>query len=74
MGIAKRTYVPPTAWATASLTSSICSGLSVGSTNFDNRFRLNDEATLNDVDKAFASLQTATFEADLSESRQMTHA
>ena len=32
---------------------------SVGSTNFDNRsFRLNDEATLNVVDKAFASAQT----------------
>lgn len=30
--------------------------VSVGSTNFDNRsFRLNDEATLNVVDKAFAS-------------------
>ena len=39
---------------------------SVGSTNFDNRsFRLNDEATLNIVDKAFASVQTATFESDL---------
>jgi cardiolipin synthase len=30
--------------------------VSVGSTNFDNRsFRLNDEGTLNVVDKAFAS-------------------
>lgn len=39
---------------------------SVGSTNFDNRsFRLNDEATLNIVDAAFASAQTAAFEADL---------
>jgi len=39
---------------------------SVGSTNFDNRsFRLNDEATLNIVDKAFASEQIANFEADL---------
>lgn len=39
---------------------------SVGSTNFDNRsFRLNDEATLNIVDQAFASAQTAVFEADL---------
>jgi cardiolipin synthase len=39
---------------------------SVGSTNFDNRsFRLNDEATLNIVDKAFASAQTGAFEADL---------
>jgi cardiolipin synthase len=49
--------------------------VSVGSTNFDNRsFRLNDEATLNVVDKAFASAQTATFEADLANSRQVTHA
>jgi len=49
--------------------------VSVGSTNFDNRsFRLNDEATLNVVDKAFASQQTATFEADLAKSHQVTHA
>jgi cardiolipin synthase len=49
--------------------------VSVGSTNFDNRsFRLNDEATLNIVDKAFASVQTATFEADLAKSRQVTYA
>lgn len=49
--------------------------VSVGSTNFDNRsFRLNDEATLNVVDKAFASVQTATFEADLAQSRRVTHA
>ncbi|HZV92146.1 MAG TPA: phospholipase D-like domain-containing protein, partial [Caldimonas sp.] len=40
--------------------------LSVGSTNFDNRsFRLNDEATLNIVDTAFAAEQTAIFEDDL---------
>jgi cardiolipin synthase A/B len=33
---------------------------SVGSTNFDNRsFRLGDEATLNIVDKDFASAQTS---------------
>ncbi len=39
---------------------------SVGSTNFDNRsFRLNDEASLNVVDAAFAAEQTAIFEADL---------
>ncbi len=49
--------------------------VSVGSTNFDNRsFRLNDEATLNVVDKAFASAQTATFEADLAKSHRVTHA
>jgi cardiolipin synthase A/B len=48
--------------------------VSVGSTNFDNRsFRLNDEATLNVVDKAFASVQTATFEADLAKSHRVTH-
>lgn len=49
--------------------------VSVGSTNFDNRsFRLNDEATLNVVDLAFASAQTATFEADLAKAHQVTHA
>ena len=48
---------------------------SVGSTNFDNRsFRLNDEATLNIVDRAFASAQTATFEADLALAHRVTHA
>lgn len=48
---------------------------SVGSTNFDNRsFRLNDEATLNIIDAAFASAQTAAFERDLSQSRRITHA
>jgi cardiolipin synthase len=47
--------------------------VSVGSTNFDNRsFRLNDEATLNVVDKAFASVQTATFKADLAKSHRVT--
>lgn len=47
---------------------------SVGSTNFDNRsFRLNDEATLNILDKAFASAQTAHFEADLALSRRVSH-
>lgn len=46
---------------------------SVGSTNFDNRsFRLNDEATLNIVDQAFASIQTATFEADLAQARPVS--
>lgn len=49
--------------------------VSVGSTNFDNRsFRLNDEATLNVVDKGFASVQTATFEADLARSQRVTEA
>lgn len=48
---------------------------SVGSTNFDNRsFRLNDEATLNVVDKAFASTQTTSFEADLALSHQVSYA
>jgi cardiolipin synthase len=48
--------------------------VSVGSTNFDNRsFRLNDEATLNIVDKAFASVQTSTFESDLAKSHRVTH-
>ncbi|MDO8904081.1 phosphatidylserine/phosphatidylglycerophosphate/cardiolipin synthase family protein [Hydrogenophaga sp.] len=47
---------------------------SVGSTNFDNRsFRLNDEATLNIVDKAFASSQTAAFEADLALAHQVSY-
>lgn len=48
---------------------------SVGSTNFDNRsFRLNDEATLNIVDPAFARAQTATFEADLALAHQVSYA
>ncbi len=48
---------------------------SVGSTNFDNRsFRLNDEATLNVFDKAFAASQTATFEADLARAHRVSHA
>ena len=48
---------------------------SVGSTNFDNRsFRLNDEATLNIVDKAFASAQTTAFEADLAQARRVSYA
>jgi len=48
---------------------------SVGSTNFDNRsFRLNDEATLNIVDKTFASAQTAAFEADLALARPVSFA
>ncbi|MDP2870622.1 phosphatidylserine/phosphatidylglycerophosphate/cardiolipin synthase family protein [Methyloversatilis sp.] len=48
---------------------------SVGSTNFDNRsFRLNDEATLNIVDRPFANAQTAAFEADLALARPVTYA
>lgn len=48
---------------------------SVGSTNFDNRsVRLNDEATLNVVDKVFASAHTTVFEADLALSHQVTYA
>ena len=40
--------------------------VSVGSTNFDNRsFRLNDEASLNILDREFAAQQTRIFEEDL---------
>lgn len=47
--------------------------VSLGSTNFDNRsFRLNDEATLNILDPAFAVRQTAVFEADLKKSTPMS--
>lgn len=47
--------------------------VSVGSTNFDNRsFRLNDEATLNIIDAAFAARQTTIFEADLAHSRPVS--
>jgi len=47
----------------------------VGSTNFDNRsFRLNDEATLNIVDKAFASAQTSVFERDLALAHRVSYA
>ena len=49
--------------------------VSVGSTNFDNRsFRLNDEATLNILDAAFAAQQTAIFSADLALARRISHA
>ena len=48
---------------------------SVGSTNFDNRsFRLNDEATLNIIDSAFARAQTTVFEADLALAHRVTYA
>jgi cardiolipin synthase A/B len=47
--------------------------VSVGSTNFDNRsFRLNDEATLNVFDAAFAAQQTRVFEQDLAHARPVT--
>ena len=47
--------------------------VSIGSTNFDNRsFRLNDEATLNILDAAFAGEQTAIFEQDLARSRPVS--
>ncbi|MES2977241.1 MAG: phospholipase D-like domain-containing protein [Pseudomonadota bacterium] len=48
--------------------------VSVGSTNFDNRsFRLNDEANLNIMDPTFAQRQTAVFEQDLRQARQVTY-
>jgi cardiolipin synthase len=47
--------------------------VSVGSTNFDTRsFRLNDEANLNVLDRAFAAQATAVFEADIQRARRMT--
>ena len=46
--------------------------VSLGSTNFDNRsFRLNDEATLNILDRRFAAEQTRIFEADLKKSQRV---
>jgi cardiolipin synthase A/B len=48
--------------------------VSVGSTNFDIRsFRLNDEASLNLYDRAFAERMTAVFEHDLQSGRPYTH-
>lgn len=47
--------------------------VSVGSTNFDDRsFRLNDEASLNIYDRAFAQRQIDIFEKDLAQSTRMT--
>ena len=43
-------------------------------TAFNRSFRLNDEATLNILDAPFAAQQTATFEADLRNSRVVTYA
>lgn len=49
--------------------------VSVGSTNFDNRsFHLNDEATLNILDREFAAAQTRIFEEDLANSRPVSFA
>jgi cardiolipin synthase len=47
--------------------------VSVGSTNFDERsFRLNDEASLNVFDAAFAAHQVEVFERDLKSSRRIS--
>jgi cardiolipin synthase len=49
--------------------------VSVGSTNFDIRsFRLNDEASLNIYDEAFAGRMTAVFEQDLASTKEYTYA
>ena len=48
--------------------------MSVGSTNFDLRsFRLNDEASLNVYDPAFAAHMTEVFEKDLKPTRRYTY-
>lgn len=48
--------------------------VSVGSTNFDERsFRLNDEASLNIYDAAFARDMTEVFERDLRDARPYTY-
>src|SRR5207344_3237689 len=48
--------------------------VSVGSTNFDLRsFELNDEASLNIYDHAFAAKMTEVFEADLLRSSAYTY-
>ena len=48
--------------------------VSVGSTNFDLRsFQLNDEASLNVYNHAFAERMTAVFEQDLNPSRRYTY-
>ncbi len=48
--------------------------VSVGSTNFDERsFRLNDEASLNVYDRAFAARMTREFEADLTKAHAYTY-
>jgi len=48
--------------------------VSVGSTNFDARsFHLNDEASLNIYDEAFATRQIEVFERDLESSKRITY-
>ncbi|MEZ5463148.1 phosphatidylserine/phosphatidylglycerophosphate/cardiolipin synthase family protein [Dokdonella sp.] len=48
--------------------------VSVGSTNFDGRsFRLNDEASMNVYDHAFASSMSKVFELDLAETTRYTY-
>ena len=48
--------------------------VSVGSTNFDVRsFRLNDEASLNIYDRAFADKMTAIFNEDLKHTKRYTY-
>ncbi|HVR80511.1 MAG TPA: phospholipase D-like domain-containing protein [Luteimonas sp.] len=48
--------------------------VSVGSTNFDQRsFQLNDEASLNVYNRAFAERMTAVFEQDLKPTRRYTY-
>ncbi len=48
--------------------------VSVGSTNFDLRsFQINDEASLNVYDKAFAAHMTAVFDEDLSKGKRYTY-
>jgi cardiolipin synthase len=48
--------------------------VSVGSTNFDLRsFRLNDEASLNVYDRAFAERMTVVFEQDLKPTKRFTY-
>ena len=48
--------------------------VSVGSTNFDMRsFSLNDEASLNVYDRAFAARMTEVFEQDLQQTRPYTY-
>jgi cardiolipin synthase A/B len=47
--------------------------VSIGSTNFDNRsFRLNDEASVNVFDTAFAARASEVFERDLERSERIT--
>ena len=49
--------------------------VSVGSTNFDIRsFQLNDEASLNLYDQAFAAQLTVVFNRDVQQGRRYTHA